>query len=57
MGRDEEAIADLRKATKLCPEPGGQADTLSDMAKIYQKQKDHRRAEAELRVSHALVMG
>lgn len=49
-GHDEEAIADLRKAAELCSEIAGQADALSDIAKIYQKQKDHRRAEAELKV-------
>lgn len=48
-GRDDEAVADLRKAAELCPEAAGQADALSDIAKIYQKLKDHRRAEAELK--------
>ena len=44
-------MADLRTAAELCPEPAGQADALADVAKIYQKQKDHRRAEAELKAS------
>lgn len=50
-GRDAEAITDLRTAAKLCQDAAGQADAFSDIAKIYQKQKDHRRAERELRAA------
>ena len=54
LGRDEEAVADLRKAAELCPDAAGQADILSDIAKVYQKQKDHRRTETELKVGWPL---
>ncbi|GAB4814575.1 hypothetical protein N2152v2_001621 [Parachlorella kessleri] len=51
LGRDEEAVADLRQAAELCPDAPGQADILSDIAKVFQKQKDHRRTEIELKAA------
>jgi tetratricopeptide (TPR) repeat protein len=57
LGRDEEALSDLMMAAELLPleDSSGRAETLTDAARIYQKRRDYRRAEATAREALALT--
>lgn len=50
LGDDTGALADLGAAAELSPDAAAAADALGDSAKIRQRLRDYRRAEADARV-------
>ena len=57
LGQEAGAVRDLRQAVQLSPDPPSKADAYSELAKVYQKRKDHPRAEAAARAGLALAPG
>jgi Flp pilus assembly protein TadD len=57
LGQEAGAVRDLRQAVQLSPDPPSKADAYSELAKVYQKRKDHPRAEEAARAGLALDPG
>ena len=53
LGEDAAALADLAAAAELAPDVEGAAEALGDAARINQRLRDYRRAEAGARVRTA----
>lgn len=50
LGDDAGAARDLRAAADLSPDDASRADCREELGRLFQKQKDYRRAAAEFKV-------
>ncbi|KAL4437434.1 hypothetical protein ABPG75_004573 [Micractinium tetrahymenae] len=57
LGDDDGAVRDLRQAIELSADPPTKAESHEELGRLYQKQKDYRRAQAEFEAALALAGG